>query len=254
MNADLLAQPGLLLGAVLVFALAGVVKGVVGLGLPTVSMALLALFMPTGQAAAWLLLPSLVTNVLQMRPAASLGPVLRQLWPMQLGVVVGTLGGVWWWGPLGQAAGARTLLGAALALYALWGLWGRAVALPQDHQGCMGAVAGLVTGGITALTGVFVVPAVAYLQALQLPRQALMQAMGLSFTVSTLALGLGLSGLAGSSGPLDGAALGASATMLLPALLGMAAGERLRSRLTATAFKRVLMGSLLALGAYMLFN
>ena len=56
MNADLLAQPGLLLGAVLVFALAGVVKGVVGLGLPTVSMALLALFMPTGQAAAWLLL------------------------------------------------------------------------------------------------------------------------------------------------------------------------------------------------------
>ena len=254
MNADLLAQPGLLLGAVLVFALAGVVKGVVGLGLPTVSMALLALFMPTGQAAAWLLLPSLVTNVLQMRPAASLGPVLRQLWPMQLGVVVGTLGGVWWWGPLGQAAGARTLLGAALALYALWGLWGRAVALPQDHQGWMGAVVGLVTGGITALTGVFVVPAVAYLQALQLPRQALMQAMGLSFTVSTLALGLGLSGVAGGSGPLDGAALGASAAMLLPALLGMAVGERLRSRLSATAFKRVLMGSLLALGAYMLFN
>lgn len=254
MNADLLAQPGLLLGAVLVFALAGVVKGVVGLGLPTVSMALLALFMPTGQAAAWLLLPSLVTNVLQMRPVASLGPVLRQLWPMQLGVVVGTLGGVWWWGPLGQASGARTLLGAALALYALWGLWGRAVTLPHRHQGWLGAVAGLVTGGITALTGVFVVPVVAYLQALQLPRQALMQAMGLSFTVSTLALGLGLSGVAGGSGPLDGAALGASATMLLPALLGMAAGERLRSRLSATAFKRVLMGSLLALGAYMLFN
>lgn len=257
MTADLLAQPGLLLGAVLVFALAGVVKGVVGLGLPTVSMALLALFMPTGQAAAWLLLPSLVTNVLQMRPAASLGPVLRRLWPMQLGVVVGTLGGVWWWGPLGQAAGARTLLGAALALYALWGLWGRAVTLPQDQQGWLGAVAGLVTGGITALTGVFVVPAVAYLQALQLPRQALMQAMGLSFTVSTLALGVGLSGLsglAGGRGPLDGAALWASAAMLLPALLGMAAGQRLRSRLSATAFKQVLMGSLLALGAYMLFD
>ncbi|WP_291588608.1 sulfite exporter TauE/SafE family protein [Comamonas sp. UBA7528] len=254
MTADLLAQPGLLLGAVLVFALAGLVKGVVGLGLPTVSMALLALFMPTGQAAAWLLLPSLVTNVLQMRPAASLGPVLHRLWPMQLGVVVGTLGGVWWWGPLGQAAGARQLLGAALALYALWGLWGRAVTLSPGHQGWLGAVVGLVTGGITALTGVFVVPAVAYLQALQLPRQALMQAMGLSFTVSTLALGVGLSGLAGGSGPLDGVALWASAAMLLPALLGMAAGERLRSRLSATAFKRVLMGSLLALGAYMLFN
>ena len=241
-----------MLAAAAVFAVAGLVKGVVGLGLPTVSMALLALFLPTGQAAAWLLLPSLVTNVLQMRPAGTLGPVLRRLWPMQLGVVIGTLGGVGWWGPLGQAAGARQLLGGALVLYALWGLWGRSVAVPQAHQGWLGAVVGLVTGAITALTGVFVVPAVAYLQALQLPRPALMQAMGLSFTVSTLALGAGLGGLAGGSGPLDGVTLGVSVAMLLPALVGMAWGGRLRARLSAAVFKQVLMGSLLALGAWML--
>ena len=55
----------------------------------------------------------------------------------------------------------------------------------------------------------------------------------------------------GESG-LDGPALWASCAMLLPVLLGMAAGERLRARLSATAFKRALMGSLLALGLYML--
>ncbi|MEG2046124.1 MAG: sulfite exporter TauE/SafE family protein [Comamonas sp.] len=252
MSADLLLTWGPWLGAVAVFALAGLVKGVVGLGLPTVSMALLALFMPTGQAAAWLLLPSLVTNVLQMRPVGTLAPVLRLLWPMQLGVVLGTLGGMWWWGPLGQTAGARQLLGVALVVYGLWGLWGRAVTLPAAHQRWLGAVVGVLTGGITALTGVFVVPAVPYLQALQLQRQALMQAMGLSFTVSTLALGVGLSGLAGGHGPLDAAALWASAAMLPPVLLGMAAGERLRARLSVTTFKRALMGSLLALGLYML--
>ena len=82
--------------ATAVFALAGLVKGVVGLGLPTVSMALLALFMPAGQAAAWLLLPSLVTNVVQMRPMPSLRPLLRRLGWMQLGIVAGTVGGMLW--------------------------------------------------------------------------------------------------------------------------------------------------------------
>lgn len=258
MSADLYAQWLPLVGAVGVFALAGVVKGVVGLGLPTVSMALLALFMPTGQAAAWLLLPSLVTNVLQMRPfgaSGQLGPVVRLLWPMQLGVVVGTVGGMAWWGPLGEAPGARGLLGGALVVYGLWGLWGRPFHIPAPHQRWVGAVVGLLTGAVTALTGVFVVPGVPYLQALQLDRQALMQGMGLSFTVSTLALGLGLSGFGGSQGSgLGGTALWASCAMLLPVLLGMAAGERLRARLSAVAFKRALMGSLLALGGWMLWQ
>lgn len=77
------------------FLLAGLVKGVVGLGLPTLAMALLALAMPPAQAAALLILPSLVTNVWQMRPWPTLAPMTRRLWPMQAGVVAGTLGGAW---------------------------------------------------------------------------------------------------------------------------------------------------------------
>ena len=243
----------MLAAAVAVFALAGVVKGVVGLGLPTVSMALLALFMPAGQAAAWLLLPSLVTNVVQMRPLPSLWPLLRRLGWMQLGIVAGTVGGMLWWGPVGEAAMARSLLGVALVVYALWGLWGPSLQLPERHRGWLGLACGLLTGAITALTGVFVVPAVAFLQSLGLARQALMQAMGLCFTVSTLALG---TGMALARGP-DHAALSwgstalVSALMLLPALAGMAWGERLREALSPQVFKRVLMLSLLALGIYM---
>ena len=66
---DLAASPALLwLFCAAVFIAAGIVKGVVGLGLPTLSMALLALAMALAQAAALLILPSLVTNVWQMRP------------------------------------------------------------------------------------------------------------------------------------------------------------------------------------------
>lgn len=240
-------------GALAVFVLAGVVKGVVGLGLPTVSMALLALFMPAGQAAGWLLLPSLVTNVAQMRPVAALAPLLRRLGWMQLGIVAGTVGGMLRWGPVGEAGVARLALGLALIAYALWGLWGRGVQLPERHQPWLGLACGVLTGGITALTGVFVVPAVAFLQSLGLARQALMQAMGLCFTVSTLALGAGmaLTQTGSGAGARWGSTLLASALMLAPALAGMAWGERLRAALSPQAFKRVLMLSLLGLGGYL---
>jgi hypothetical protein len=52
---------------------------------------------------------------------------------------------------------------------------------------------------MTAATGVFVIPAVPYLQALGFDREELMKALGLSFTVSTVALAWSLAG----SGTLD---------------------------------------------------
>ena len=60
------ATPALLTVTVAVFILAGVVKGVVGLGLPTISMAMLALVMAPAQAAALLIVPSLITNLWQL--------------------------------------------------------------------------------------------------------------------------------------------------------------------------------------------
>ena len=48
------------------FLLAGLVKGVIGMGLPTVAMGLLALALPPAEAAAILVVPSLVTNVWQL--------------------------------------------------------------------------------------------------------------------------------------------------------------------------------------------
>ena len=79
----------------LVFVLAGVVKGVVGLGLPTIAMALLALMMAPAHAAALLIVPSLVTNIWQLSPWAGLNSLLRRLAPMQLGLCAGTLAGAW---------------------------------------------------------------------------------------------------------------------------------------------------------------
>ncbi|QKV52738.1 sulfite exporter TauE/SafE family protein [Comamonas antarctica] len=231
----------------LVFVLAGVVKGVVGLGLPTIAMALLALMMAPAHAAALLIVPSLVTNIWQLSPWAGLNSLLRRLAPMQLGICAGTLAGAWL---LGAPAGAwaSVCLGVALVAYAAWGLAGARLAVSPASERWLGPLIGASTGLVTAATGVFVLPAVPYLQALGLQRDALVQAMGLSFTVSTLALAAGLY----ANAQFSGASLGASALLLLPALAGMAAGQYLRRKLSPVLFRQVFLISLALLGSHML--
>ena len=89
------------------------------------------------------------------------------------------------------------------------------------------------------------IPAVPYLQALGLSRDELVQTMGLSFTVSTVALAAGLM--------LNGQ-YSAAALMLLPALAGMQAGQWLRQRLSPQRFRLCFMGALALLGAWMVLR
>ena len=237
----------LLAAATAVFMLAGIVKGVVGLGLPTISMALLALMMPPSQAAALLIVPSLITNLWQLRPWATLGPLLRRLVPMQVGVCVGTLTGAWL---LGAPSGswAMAALGAVLIGYAAWSLSGACLSVPHGAETGLGPLMGAATGVVTAATGVFVVPAVPYLQALDLSRDELIQAMGISFTVSTVVLAIGL--FFNERYSVGDAST--SLLMLAPALIGMSLGQYLRQKLSPALFRKCFLGSLIALGLHMI--
>jgi uncharacterized membrane protein YfcA len=111
----------------------------------------------------------------------------------------------------------------------------------------MGPLVGVATGMVTAVTGVFAVPAVPYLQALGFQRDSLIQAMGISFTTSTVVLGIGLAG----NGGYPMAAVGGSVAMLVPAIVGMVAGTWLRQKLPVAVFKRCFLIGLALLGAYM---
>ena len=235
--------------AAAVFVLAGLVKGVVGLGLPTVAMGLLALVMPPAQAAALLIVPSLATNVWQMGRWAGLAPLLRRLASMQAGVVAGTLAGAWFFGAA-TGAWASVLLGLALLAYAAWGLAGARWQVASSTEPWLGPLVGVATGLVTAVTGVFVVPAVPYLQALGLQRDTLVRAMGLSFTVSTLALAVALAGQAGFAGEQARASL----WMLPPAVAGMWLGQILRGRLSPARFRMCFFVGLGLLGLHMVLR
>ena len=229
------------------FLLAGTVKGVIGLGLPTVAMGVLGLAMLPPQAAALLLVPATVTNLWQLAFGGALRALLARLWPLLLMIAVGTGLGSWWLG-LGSGQSMTRFLGGALLLYSLSGLLLPTLQVPAKWERWLGPLCGLLTGIVTAATGVFVIPAVPYLQALGLPRNALVQALGLSFTLSTLALGAGLFW----RGEVGGAELGASLIALLPALAGMLLGQWLRQCISAAVFKRVFFIGLGLLGVHLL--
>jgi uncharacterized membrane protein YfcA len=230
-----------------VFLLAGMVKGVTGMGLPTVAVALLSLVMPPVEAAALLIVPSLLTNVWQLLSGLPVYPLWQRLWPMMAGICVGTGAGTLAGGAL--AADAKTAsgaLGVALVAYAAMGLLSVRWRL-RGSEGVMSPAVGALTGAITAATGVLVIPAVPYLQALELEKDELVQAMGLAFTVSTVALAVSLA----ARGAWQPAAAGMSFVAQLPAVAGMLLGQRLRSRMAPEVFRKCFLFALLLLGMHL---
>ena len=114
----------------------------------------------------------------------------------------------------------------------------------------MGPLVGAVTGFVTGAMGVLVNPAVPYLGSLGLERDELVQALGLSFTVSTVALAAGLA----LHGALPLAASDASLLALLPALAGMTLGGRVRAKVRPETFRLCFFLGLLALGGELLWR
>jgi uncharacterized membrane protein YfcA len=231
------------------FLLAGTVKGVIGLGLPTVSLALLTVAIDLPTAMALLLVPSFVTNLWQAWVGSHGRKLLARLWPLLLCVVPG----IW----LGASALRHidlallsALLGLLLVIYAMTSLAGLSPGLTPTQQRWAGPLAGSVNGLLTGMTGSFVVPGVIYLNAIGLSRDQLIQAMGMLFTLSTLLLALALA----NQRLLDNEHLLLSSAAVLPAIVGMLIGQRIRRAVSERVFRRVFFLSLFALGAYIVYG
>jgi uncharacterized membrane protein YfcA len=233
----------------LVFVFAGFVKGVIGMGLPTVAMGFLTLLMAPAEAATILVLPSFVTNVWQLAAGPRLLALLRRLWPSLLAVTVGTIAAARWLGAV-SSAGTLAGLGAALVLYAVTSLMPLRREVPARTEWWLGPVLGAATGVVTAATGVFVIPIVPYLQALRLAPEDLVQALGLSFTVSTIALAVALA----RDGQFQWPHAGASVIALVAAIGGMLIGQAVRTRMQPKTFRLWFLVGLLLLGLHLMLR
>jgi uncharacterized protein len=228
------------------FLLAGFIKGVIGLGLPTVSMGLLAVTMPPAHALAIVIVPAVVTNIWQTFVGPYLRDIIRRLWPLMLGTVVGI------WLNAGSLTGpyaryGSIALGILLVVYAIIGLSKFSVTVARGNEKWIGAVVGLVTGLISAATGVQVIPSMPFMQAIGMEKDELVQALGVFFTVATLGLAFNLT----SAGLLNASTALPGAVAMACAFAGMFIGQAVRSRLQPEAFRRWFLIAMIFLGIYL---
>lgn len=244
MDASLFGAPlGLIALTIFTFLLAGLVKGTIGLGLPSIAIGLLALAMTPAQAAAIMIFPSLITNVWQTFVGPHLLKLMRRLWTL----VLASAAGIWLGGGILTSANSRYAalgLGLSLVIYAAFGLSKVRFSVERRHEWWLNPIVGFLTGLIAGGTGVFVIPAGPYFQAIQLTKDELVQMLGFSFTVSTIVLGIVL----WRDGALHVANAGGSMLAVLPALAGMALGQRIRNLASEETFRRWFFIGLLLLG------
>jgi hypothetical protein len=228
-----------------IFLLAGCVKGLIGFGLPTVSIAIIATFLGLIEAMTLMLLPSLITNLWQGLVGGHLIRLIRRCWSMFI------LGAVFTWFTSSllstwNPASFTVILGIVVTFYGLSSLCSFKLSSPGSGESWISPFVGMVSGGITGLTGVFVVPAIGYLQSLRMEKDELIQAMGLWFTIATLSLAFSLKDHGLFADDLGWISLMA----VLPALLGMWVGRILRPKLSESAFRRLFFVGLTLLGVY----
>src|SRR3954452_15245724 len=228
------------------FLLAGFVKGVIGLGLPTVSMGLLAVTMPPAHALAIVIVPAIITNIWQTFVGPYLRDIIRRLWPLMLGTVIG----IWLNADMLTGPYARygtIVLGVLLVIYAIVGLTKFSFKVARKDEKWIGGIVGLVTGAVSAATGVQVLPSMPFMQAIGMEKDELVQALGVFFTVATLALAFNLS----SAGLLTVATALPGAVAMAGAFAGMFIGQAVRFRMQPEAFRRWFLIAMILLGIYL---
>jgi uncharacterized membrane protein YfcA len=248
MDALLLSWPPetlALIGAA--FLAAGLVKGTLGLGLPLVVIAILATTIGLQGAIGLVLLPSIGMNFWQAVVGGGFMELLRRLWPMMAMSIVGIWVGVQLLASA-DAALLLSVLAGVLIIYSVWSLARAQVSPPGRYETALSPVIGFFGGLMFGMVGNFLVPGVLYLQALGLGRDRLVQALGMSFVTISVAMLIVMSRYA----LVDAPTVALSAVAMVPGLIGMAIGQRLRRVLNEAQFRTLFFIGLLAVAVHML--
>ncbi len=227
------------------FFVGGIVKGLIGLGLPAVSLGIMVLGLQLYDAMAILLLPLFATNVWQGISGGYFIQILYRLWPLFLTGAIGIWFAVGFMVKINPSILA-IILGVALSSYAAQGLVKPQIFIPKGWEPRLSTSVGAITGVIGGLTGSMAVPAIPYIQALGMPPNALIQAMGIWFCIGSLSLAAAL----GTHGISTFSLIIISAAAIVPAFIGMGFGQQLRLRLPDDLFRQLFFLGLAFLGLY----
>ena len=133
-------------------------------------------------------------------------------------------------------------------IYAAIGLGKFRFSVTRSNEKWIGGIVGLITGAISAATGVQVIPSMPFMQAIGLEKDELVQALGVYFTVATLGLAFNLT----SAGLFSAATALPGAIAMAAAFAGMFIGQAVRTRMQPDAFRRWFLIAMIFLGIYLI--
>jgi hypothetical protein len=202
--------------------------------------------MPPAHALAIVIVPAIITNIWQTFGGPYLRDIIRRLWPLMVGTVLGI------WLNAGMLTGpyaryGTIVLGVLLVIYAVIGLSKFSFSVARTDEKWIGGIVGLITGVVSAATGVQVIPSMPFMQAIGMEKDELVQALGVFFTVATLGLAFNLT----SAGLLNASTARPGVVAMACAFIGMFVGQAVRSRLQPEAFRRWFLIAMIFLGLYL---
>ena len=229
--------------ATVVLLLAGTVKGFIGLGMPTVALALLTLQLDTRAAVSLIVVPMLLSNVWQFWRGPDLAGCVRRHWRYAVILALCVAATVW----ASQSAPDRFLrgvLGVFVLVFCYFSWRNMVPPIPGHRVRLFEAVSAVIAGLVGGLTAAWAPPLAMYLTGLRIDRDAFVQALGFLISAGSVSIFVMYIAVGHSSTP----DLAISAYLLIPTLAGFAVGERFRHRTNPELFKKVFLGAFAVLG------
>jgi uncharacterized membrane protein YfcA len=240
-----LDQTALAIAAIFIFA--GIVKGTVGIGMPTVSVGLMSQFVPPHMAIAIVVFPLLFSNIWQIiRSKVSLKTVL-DYW-LLIALLAVSLWVTTFFTVQMPAEFLLGVIGTAIVIFAASSLAKSPPKLPNGSNPVAQAVTGISAGILGGLTSIWSPPIVTFLIAKRVENDEFVRAAGLFVFVGAIPLTIGY----WQTGLLNGNTAPLSAMMILPTLIGFSLGEIIRRRLQPERFRTVLLWIFLLMGINLL--
>ena len=243
------ATLGLIMLLAVSLVIAGLVKGAIGVGIPTVAFPLLSMLVDVQTSVMLLSMPLVLSNIPQALEGGFVAQTLRSLTP----VLVGMIPGVW----IGVAvllnvdpAVAKIVAGAVVILAAALILLAPKLQVKQRMIGPVGLGAGFgggLLGGIAALSGPLVFM---FLLAKGLSGRAFTKEASMFLVVSSALLALALT----SSRQFDWYDVLISTLATAPVVVGMLIGQKLRDVIPAGAFEKLVVLTVLLSGAQLVWK
>lgn len=230
-----------------VFLLGGVVKGGIGIGLPTTVIAILSQFVDPRFAIALSIVPIIVANLWQVHREGRWRASLARFWPFSLTLAVVLFAS----GRLAALASGDTVMlvtGAGIVLFAGTSLIKHPPALSPRWERPAQVVAGALSGVLGGLTGLWAPPMMILLLSLRLEKSEMVASLGMLLFLG----GLPLLGSYAAHGLVTMEIFLWSLVMVVPVFIGFSVGEVVRGKLDAQRFQKALLLFFLLIGLNMI--